>query len=389
MIRIALLLDFTEEYHKNLLRGIIRYSREKGPWDFLRIPVYYRETLGVHGIIKRAKEWGAKGLIGQFHSGTDMSKFSKAGISVIAQDFEERIKGVSNISGAYHETGKLGAEYFLRKGFRHFAFYGFKNIVWSRERAEGFEAKLKDAGYPVHYFEHKKSRSMDLWYYKPSVLSRWLKALPKPIALMACDDNQALHISEATKHAGLRIPEDVAVLGVDNDENICFLSDPHLSSISLDVEKGGYDAARLLEKLIRNRKQTSSTITIKPTRLVTRASTDIYSTPDLHIVTALKFIHNHIDTNLSVEDVLNEVPLSRRSLEKRFLDITGYPVYKYIFNLRIEKFAERLELTDKSISEIAHGLGLNDAKNIARQFRQINGMTPRHYRQTKILKKTR
>jgi LacI family transcriptional regulator len=142
-----------------------------------------------------------------------------------------------------------------------------------------------------------------------------------------------------------------------------------------------------LEKLIRNRKKTSSTITIKPTRLVTRASTDIYSTPDLHIVTALKFIHNHIDTNLSVKDVLDEVPLSRRSLEKRFLDITGYPVYKYIFNLRIEKFAEQLELTDKSISEIAHGLGLNDAKNIARQFRQIKGMTPRHYRQTKIAKK--
>lgn len=381
MIKIALLLDFTEEYHKNLLRGIIRYSREKGPWSFLRIPVYYRETLGTEGIIKHLKAWGAKGLIGQFHDNTDISKFSKAGISVISQDFEERLHGVPNISGAYHETGELGAAYFLKKGFKNFAFYGFKNIVWSRERSEGFEKKVQEAGYKVHYFEHKNARSMNLWYYKPSVLSQWLKSLPKPIALMACDDNQALHISEASKHAGLRIPEDVAVLGVDNDENICFLSDPPLSSISLDVEKGGYEAAKLMNNLILKQKKVSNDILIKPTRVVTRTSTDIYSTPDTHIVTALKFIHHHVDRDLKVEDIVREVPLSRRSLEKRFLETTGYPIYKYILNLRIEKFAELLERTDKSISEIAHELGLNDTKNIARQFRQLKGTTPRGYRQ--------
>jgi LacI family transcriptional regulator len=346
----------------------------------LRIPVYYRETLGADGIIKHLKAWGAKGVIGQFHYNTDIGKFSRAGIVVIAQDFEERLRGTPNISGAYHETGELGASYFLKKGFRNFAFYGFNNIVWSRERSEGFERKINEAGYKVHYFEHKKARSMDLWYYKASVLSQWLKSLPKPVALMACDDNQALHISEASKHAGLRIPEDIAVLGVDNDENICFLSDPPLSSIRLDVEKGGYDAARLMNKMILKHKRLADSILIKPTHVITRASTDIYSAPDAHIVTALKFIHANVDRDLSVEDVVMEVPLSRRSLEKRFIQTTGYPVYKYILNLRIEKFAELLKLTDKSISEIAHELGLNDTKNIARQFRQIKGTTPRGYR---------
>src|SRR5688572_27428556 len=217
MIKIALLLDFTEEYHKNLLKGITRYSREHGAWAFLRIPSYYRETLGVEGIIKWAKDWGAKGLIGQLHADSDISKFRKAGISVIAQDFEERLNDVPNISGAYQETGRMGAEYFLKKGFKNFAFYGFKNIVWSRERSEGFEKRIKEAGFTVHYFEHKRSRSMDLWYYKPSALSRWLKSLPKPIALMTCDDNQGLHTTEAAKHAAVRVPEDVAVLGVDDD----------------------------------------------------------------------------------------------------------------------------------------------------------------------------
>ena len=380
MIKIVLLLDFTEEYHKNLLRGIVRYSREFGPWIFFRMPIYYRETIGIDGILKWAKDWGAKGLIGQLHSDSEIWKFTNAGISVIAQDFEERFMDVPNITGAYHETGQLGAAYFLKKGFKNFAFYGFKNIVWSRERAEGFEEKVKEAGYSVHYFEHKRSRSTDLWYYKPSALSRWLKSLAKPIELMTCDDNQGLHITEASRYAGIRIAEDVAVLGVDNDESICFLSDPPLSSISLDVEKGGYEAARLMQQMISDGKKSFYNITVKPTHVNTRSSTDIYSTNDHHIVSALKYIHLNIDKNLKVDQVLKEVPLSRRCLEKRFIQTTGYPVYKYIYNLRIEKFIEKLLETDMTIIEIAQELGLNDTKNVARQFKQITGLTPLEYR---------
>jgi LacI family transcriptional regulator len=314
------------------------------------------------------------------HNNSEIWKFTNAKISVIAQDFEERFKDVPNITGAYHDTGKLGAEYFLKKGFTNFAFYGFKNIVWSRERAEGFEERIKEAGYAVHYFEHKKSRSMDLWYYKASALSRWLQSLPKPIALMTCDDNQGLHITEAAKHAGIRIPEDVAVLGVDNDENMCYLSDPPLSSISMDIEKGGYEAAKLIQQMITGRTKKKYNIIVKPTHIITRASTDIYASGDEHIVNALKYIHLNIDKNLKVNHVLKEIPLSRRSMEKRFIQITGYPVYKYIYNLRIEKFIQKLVETDMTITEIALELGLDNTKNISRLFKQIKGVTPLAYR---------
>ena len=144
MIKIVLLLDFTEEYNKNLLRGIIRYSREFGPWVFFRMPIYYRETIGIDGILKSALDWGAKGLIGQLHSDSEVWKFTNAGISVIAQDFEERFKDVPNITGLYRETGRLGAAYFIKKGFKNYAFYGFESMVWSRERAEGFEEKIME-----------------------------------------------------------------------------------------------------------------------------------------------------------------------------------------------------------------------------------------------------
>ncbi|MBX2923817.1 MAG: DNA-binding transcriptional regulator [Chitinophagaceae bacterium] len=386
MIKIVLLLDFSEEYHKKLLSGIVRYSREFGPWTFFRMPIYYRETLGIDGILQWAKDWGAKGLIGQLHGNSEIWKFTNAKISVIAQDFDEPFKGVPNITGAYHETGRMGAKYFLKKGFKNFAFYGFKDIVWSRERAKGFEQEVKEAGYTVHYFEQKRNRSADLWYYKPSALSKWLKTLPKPVALMTCDDNQSLHITQASKHIGIRIPEEIAVLGVDNDENICFLSDPPLSSIAVDVERGGYEAAGVMQQMIAGRKKKFGDIVIKPTHVVTRASTDIYSSNDMEIVGALKYIHTNIDKNLKVYNVLKQVPLSRRVLEKRFIDITGVPVYKYIYNLRIEKFTEKLLRTDMTITEICYELGLNDAKNITRLFKQVKGLTPLEYRKKYSIK---
>jgi LacI family transcriptional regulator len=373
-------MDFSEEYSKGLLKGISRYSRETGPWLFCRMPLFYRETRGIEGILNWAKEWKADGIIGQLYNDKDIGKIVEAGMPVIAQDFKERFAEIPNITGAYHEAGVIGAEYFLKKGFKNFAFYGFRDIVWSRERAEGFEERLKKAGHRVHYFEHKKSRSGELWYYKPSSLSKWLKSLPKPIALMACDDNQGQHITEACRHSGLRIPEEVAVLGVDNDETICELSDPPLSSIALDVEKAGYETARLLDLMIRKKIPGFYDVVTRPTQVITRHSTDIYATNDEYIASSLKYIHQNIEKGLQVEDVVKQVPLSRRALEKRFREITGYPVYGYIFNLRIEKFIQKLLDTDMAVFEIAMDLGLGDGKNISRQFRQIKGCTPVEYR---------
>jgi len=387
MIKIILLSDFEEQYGKDLLRGITRYSKDHGPWTFCRMPTHYRETLGMDGILSWAKEWEANGVIGLFQDADEVKKFTEAGIPVIAQDFKERLAGVPNITGGYYEAGKLGAEYFLRKGFKHFAFYGFNNIVWSRERAFGFEKRVREAGYNVHYYEQKNSPSIDLWYYKPSELSHWLNALPKPIGLMCCDDNQGLHVTEAARHANIRIPDEVAVLGVDNDEMLCDLSDPPLSSIGLDTEKSGYEAARLMAQMIEQKTCIANDVLVQPTQVITRHSTDIFACKDKYIVQALKYIHENLDKNLKVDQVLKEVPLSRRSLEKRFIQNTGYPVYEYIYNQRIEEFTRKLLETDMTIFEIALDLGLSDSKNIARQFKQIKGITPVEYRKKYVVGK--
>lgn len=389
MHKIILLIDISEEYGQNLTKGIVKYSKEHGPWVFCKMPLFYRETHGVEGIVKFAKEWGADGIIAHLDNDLDIQKILKAGIRLIVEDFKERFDGISNITGGYFETGAMGAEYFIKKGFKHFGFYGFKNIVWSRERFEGFQNYLLEHKLEVHHFDQDQQSAQTLWFYKPSLLSQWLQSLPKPIAIMACDDERAQHITEACKQAQIQIPEQIAVLGVDNDQMTCNLSDPPLSSINLDTEKGGYAAAKLMDQLISQKNIAPHNIIVKPTHIITRQSTDITSASDLFIAKALKFIHQNIDDKINVSDVLKEVPLSRRSFEKRFYDITGFAVYKYIYNLKIQKFAERLLETDKTVSEISIESGFALSNNISRQFKQVKGCTPTEYRKKHIhLKRT-
>ncbi|ULQ53281.1 AraC family transcriptional regulator [Flavihumibacter fluvii] len=387
MHKIILLFDISEQYGQSLLLGIVKYFKENSSALFCRMPLYYRETLGINGIVKFAREWGAQGIVAQLDNTKQVKKIADSGIHLILEDFRERFDDFPNITGGYFEAGQMGAEYFVKKGFKNFAFYGFKNIVWSRERSEGYESYLHNLGFDVYHFEHEELHTTNLWYYKPSALSKWLQSLPKPIAIMACDDARGQHITEACKHADIRIPDDVIVLGVDNDEMTCNLSDPPLSSVNLDTEKGGYEAARLMDLMIQGKIKKPQNVMVMPTYIVTRQSTDIAAASDEHISLALNYIHKNLENEIHVSDVLGQVPISRRSLEKRFLEVTGTSVYKYIFKLRMQRFSQRLLETDKRISEIALDAGFTLTNNISRQFKQIHGCTPGEYRKKHLPRK--
>jgi LacI family transcriptional regulator len=203
---------------------------------------------------------------------------------------------------------------------------------------------------------------------------------------MTCDDERGQHITEACKQAGIQIPDEIAVLGVDNDEMTCNLSDPPLSSIALNTEKGGYESAKLMNEMITGKMDLQYDIYVMPTQIVERQSTDIASTSDRYIAKALKFIHQNIEKRITVGDVIKQVPLSRRALEMRFQETTGTGVYKYIYNLQIDKFAQKLLDSDKTIFEIAIDSGFDNSKNISRQFKQVKGCTPAEYRRRNLSK---
>ncbi|MDR2928122.1 MAG: DNA-binding transcriptional regulator [Cytophagaceae bacterium] len=380
MPRIILLTDFTEHYANGLLKGIVQYSKGRDSWVLCKMPLSYRDLYGVEGVLEWALKWKADGIIAQFYNSDNVAIFKQHGIAAIAQDFKQRFTEIPNITGAHFLAGQMGANYFLNKGFRNFGFYGFKGIVWSEERCEGFKNKIAKSGAGNTFSEYQNIEFKDLWFYESAPLMKWLYSLPKPVAIMTCDDNQGRHIIEVCNQIGIKIPGEAAILGIDNDEIVCSLSDPSMSSIQQDVEKGGYDTAILMEKMILNPDGDFDNVVVKPTHIITRSSTDIFACDDHYISKAIKHIHENSYQKLNVDNIVKLVPLSRRLLETRFKQITGFSVYSYILNLRIEKFAEKLLESDEPIVEIAMKMDFLDYKNLSRQFKSVMECTPSEFR---------
>lgn len=386
MIRLILLTDFTEAFAQNLLKGILEYSKEGEPWAVCRMPPSFKQRFGIKGVLQWAKKWETDAIIAQFDNTDRVELFKKNKIVALAQDYKSRFKQIPNITSDYLYTGKVAAEFFIEKGFHQFAFYGYKDVFWSEERCKGFKDHVTQLGFGEHFYELQRQRLEDLWFYELEPVSDWLKSLPKPIALMTCDDNQGNKILEACRLCDIKVPEEVAVLGVDNDETICNLSDPPLSSVKLNVQKGGYEAAKLINRLIKDKEASSQDVYILTTGIANRLSTDAFSTDDSSIQKALKYIHQHIHQSINVTDVVNTVPLSRRLLEIRFKQVTKQSVYQYIYHLRMEHFAQLLLSSNQLISDLVIQVGLGDSRNLARQFKLVKGCTPQDYRKKNRLK---
>lgn len=379
IIKVLVLTDFSSGYSRNLLRGIVRYAQEVGGWAFYRIPLYYRAMHGEAGIIEWARKWKADAIIAQFSDIHVSYLRDKLDIPIIVQNYRDRMPGICNLTGDYLGTGRMAAEYFMQKGYTHFAYYGTHDTVWSRERGMGFEQKLRENDFELNTFL-EPSYSRIQWMYNPDTLGSWLMSLPKPVAVFTCDDYFALQISETCRIFDLQIPSQVAVLGVDNDELLCNIASPPLSSIVIDAENGGYTAGRVLHDLINKKVKEPFDITVSPIQVFTRQSTQIYVIKDKYIMKTVEYIEEHYAEPIGVPDLLKLAPLSRRVFEKRFRENTGMSIYQFLLRTRIEKFAEKLISTSWSIENIAADCGFDDYNNVSRVFVRYKGMTPSQYR---------
>lgn len=380
MIRLIFLTDFTESYPYNLLKGILLYAKSHESWVVCRMPPSYKETYALEGVLKWAKAWKADAIIGRFNPDDNVDLFRQNGIIAVAQDYMTRFESIPNITGNYLETGRMAAEFFLSKGFRNFAFYGYRDAVWSHERCEGFYNCIAEHGLEKNFFSYQEQSLNDLWFYDTTSLLDWLKSLPAPTALMACDDNQGNRITEICKAHNIRVPDKIAILGVDNDEIICNLSDPPLSSVVHNIVRGGFEAAELIDHLLNDDKTSYRDIVLQPLSIMERLSSDIYAVNDKNIQTVLKYIHRNLTNNISVADLVNLVPMSRRLLEMRFKEVTRQPIHKYILNLKMERFSQLLLTSNEPIAAIAEQVGISNLKNLSRQFRALKHMTPSDYR---------
>lgn len=385
MVRVILMTDFTEAYARRLLLGISQFARESGQrWSICRLQSTNRKEGDLEEVLQFAKKIRANAIIGQFYTSDDVSIFRENGIIAIAQDFKSPIPDIPNITAHHYMAGKLAADYFLKKGFKSFGFYGPVGVAFSEERYAGFRQAIKEANpeYTVSFFQASDEHSM--WKFGLEELNNWLRFLPKPVGVLACDDNWAYHIIEACHVNGQQkgrtsIPADISVLGVDNDETICRLCVPHLSSINQKVEQAGYRVAELISRMLKDPSCKGNNINVELGTIVTRRSSDILVNDNPYITTVLRYIHEHLREKISVDELVSLVPLSRRLLETKFFQSTGSSIYDYIINARVEKMAEYL-IEGLTVSEAAFRIGANDTKNISRSFKKIKGMTPMEFR---------
>lgn len=414
--QVVLLMVPFAGFDRGLLDGIARYAQLHGPWVFFlsgddpRLPLPASDSVtgnatnlaGASQMLNMLPlpdlvRWGATGVIGRIHTRRIATRIAKAGIPVIAIDRSDElskpdspIANVSQIRAESHRAGIMAAEHFLDRGFRSFAFCGYEGRHWSRGRQEGFCERLALAGAecqvyePAHLRPPLRRHEAVSWEQEQPLVVAWLRSLRTPVAIMACNDIRGRQVVEAAHQARLLVPDDVAVVGVDDDRLVCSLSNPPLSSVALNLEQAGYQAAGLLDDLMRQTVARPQIIPAEPLRVVARRSTDVIATEDPQVATALRFIRDHARQPIGVRDVAEQAGASRRSLEIHFRRVLGRSVHDEIQRVRLEHAKQLLLETDLPAERIAELIGFSSLAYLSNVFRRQVGKKLSEFRRREV-----
>lgn len=374
--RVALLVETSREYGRGLLRGIIRYQRERGPWS-----IYFQP----HGLGEPPPNWLASwrgdGILARINDRETAEVVKRAAVPAIdlrsaLGDLGLPIVGIDN-----RPVVRLAVEHFLDRGFRHFGFCGtpYGEHRYQDERSDRFEQMIRARGFRCDVYQQSKRPTRD-WDEAQRHLALWLTGLPKPVAVMTCHDDRGQQVLDACFRAGLAVPDDVAILGVDNDEFLCNLSTPALSSIDVDSERIGYEAAALLARMMRGEKVSRRRVFFPPRAVVIRRSTDTTAISDAHVAKAARLIREQALRRATVEELLQDVPVSRSALFRRFKQQLGRSPKQEITRVRLERAKELLRETSLPVGQIAERVGYSEAKYFIEVFHRTIGETPLRYR---------
>jgi LacI family transcriptional regulator len=276
---------------------------------------------------------------------------------------------------------RLAADHLLERGFRHFGYCGDPRFNWSRWREEHFHQRITQAGFDCCVYRPSWDRCGTApWNRERADLGAWIQALPKPAGVMACYDIRGREVLDVCRQLGISVPDEVALIGVDNDELICDLADPPLSSVIPDTRRTGYEAARLLDLLMAGQSELPLAHLILPLGIAVRGSTDVLATDDADVSAAVRFIRAHASEGINVEDVLRAVPLSRRVLEARFEKLLGRTPHEEITRVQVERVKELLAETDLPLATVAHRAGYKHVEYMSVVFKRETGRPPSQYR---------
>ncbi|MEQ9409574.1 MAG: XylR family transcriptional regulator [Fuerstiella sp.] len=373
---VALLLETSNAYSRGLLDGIIAFVQQHRTWS-VYLPEQERGATPPNWL----RNWQGDGIIARIETEAIARAVRRTGLPVVDVSAARYVKGIPWVETDDGAIAELAAEHLLSRGFQNLAYCGDPDFNWSRWREQRFRELVHDAG--ARYFVHQsipRLRPGYSWNRDRQQLARWLKKLPQPVGIMACYDIKAQQLLAICRDEGIAVPEQVAVIGVDNDRRLCELCDPPLSSVIPNTVKAGFQAAEMLGHLMANRRPAAMKSLITPLGVETRQSTDVLAIDDPDIVSALQYIRQNAFSGINVHDVLRHVPLSRRVLESRFQQLLGRTPHAEILRLRIDRVKQLLVETDLSLAEIAGSAGFRHTEYLSVAFKRSEGETARDFR---------
>jgi LacI family transcriptional regulator len=374
--QVLLLIETSKMYGRGLLEGVGRYVAAHGPWS-----VYFEERALDDPLPLWFHQWRGDGVLVRGNS-TAMARALRAKrIPVVETD--PKITGFG-FPFLYTDDGavaRLAVEHFLDRGFQNLAYCGVSRTRWSRLRRDAFLAELRRRRLMAKVFWLPANLRHQTWPRQRKALTDWLNGLSKPVGVLAENDICGMRLLDVCRHAGVSVPDQVAVLGVDNDPVICDLTNPPLTSVDLNVQRIGYEAAALLDRLMAGQKapQRRET-TIEPLGIVTRQSTDTLAVDDEDVADALRYMRQEACEGIDVRDVLRAVPISRRTLERTMRRLIGRTPKEEILRLRLERAKDLLKTSDLPIARISQKAGFRTVNYFANVFRRRLGLSPRQFR---------
>ena len=370
--KVALIVETSLAPGREILRGIASYLREEGPWSIAHEPRALEQS-----VPRWLRTWRGDGIIARVQNQRVADAIAAVGVPTI--DVLGVVDGLPFplVHVDDEAIGREGAEHLLDQGYRHFAFISIRGENWSQRRATAFARRVETAGFPCeHHVVSRQTARQQSWKDSGPELATWLVSLPKPSGLMIASDQLGPHTLEACRSNGVVVPDDLGVLGVDNDEPLCEVSDPPLSSVWPNHRQVGYDAARLLDSLMRNGPHPTAPILLSPKGVLARMSTGALAVDDRNVAQSLRYIREHACEAIDVDDVVHRVPISRSVLQRRFRDVLGRSIHDELIRVRLARARELLEDTDLPLVEIAERTGFRHQEYMGAVFRQRLNMTP-------------
>lgn len=375
VVRIGLVIAHALDFYREILRGVKSFAVERPNWLLTPIAPEIRA-------IKLARPLRCDGYLAHVFTrplARALMALRKPLVSVagVLPDLP-----IPRVVVDHAEAGRMAARHFLERGVRQFGFVGYPGHEFAMERERGFREVVGAAGLAVAVFHERTQRIHDptgLWRWNQPLIE-WLTSLPKPVGVLASNDVQGAQVSEYCRQLGLRVPDDVAIVGVDDDDLLCELSRPSQSSVALPGERIGYEAALLLDRWLSGSLPKRTSVVLPPIGVVVRQSSDLIAVPDPQVSAALRFIQAHASRGIRVTDVLREVPVARRALERRFRKWLQRSISEEIRRVRVERCKQLLSGTDLAIGTVAAMAGFHDGRQLSIRFGQATGMTPSAFR---------